>query len=111
MKKTLAITALAVAALGFTLIVGNNQNVSNDAQVQNATDIAVDPNSPDHIIGGSNNLTGFTPRVRVYESLNAGQTWTTTLLALPSGFTNAADPAMTFDRHGNAYFAFITYTD
>ncbi|MBI3182592.1 MAG: putative Ig domain-containing protein [Myxococcales bacterium] len=109
MARTIAISALGAALLGWLLVVGANVNVSNVPGEQEEVDVASDPTSPGHLIAGSNDVTTGVPRVRVYESTSGGASWTNGLLALPSGYTFAADPALAFDRNGNAYFAFISY--
>ncbi len=108
MVRTIFFSALGPALLGFTLVVGTNVNVSNVTGEQEEVDVAIDPTSPSHLIGGSNDVVTGVPRARVYESTNGGQSWTNALLALPQGYQYSADPAITFDRHGNAYYAFVT---
>ncbi len=111
MVRTIFFSALGLALLGFTLVVGTNVNVSNVTGEQEEVDVAIDPTSPSHLIGGSNDVVTGVPRARVYESTNGGQSWTNALLALPQGYQYSADPAITFDRHGNAYYAFVTYNN
>ena len=93
---------LSGVALGLLVAVGVNVNVSNHPDLQEEIDVAVDPTNPDHLVAGSNsnNPTSGTPYARVYETTNAGATWSGTQLPFASGFTFSSDPALTFDRSG-----------
>lgn len=101
--------------------VGTNVNVSNRPSITNSkgvtmnwpqseTDLAIDPTNGQHLLGGSNDLAG---NMAVYESNDGGQTWVAG--TMPNGITSCpsgdqcfeSDPAVTFDKIGNAYFAQI----
>ena len=88
--------------------VGANVNVSNEAGPQSETDIAVDPTDPKHLLGGSNSITQD-GAMRVFESFDAGATWThdqlPKALSPLNGFSS--DPAVTFDKKGGAYYSFL----
>src|SRR6185295_17858838 len=88
--------------------VGTNVNVSNEAGPQSETDIAIDPTDPNHLIGGSNSISSD-GAMRVYESFDGGQTWKNTKLPLAPAPVNgfSSDPAVTFDKKGNAYYSFL----
>lgn len=100
--------AVTPAAAQGPATVGTNVNVSNEAGPQSETDIAIDPTDPNHLIGGSNSISSD-GAMRVYESFDGGQTWTNSKLPLAAapvnGFTS--DPAVTFDKKGNAYYSFL----
>src|SRR5204862_6515495 len=85
--------------------VGPNINASNQAGPQSETDIAIDPTNPNHIVGGSNDISSG--QMRVYESFTGGADWTNTPLPLPPAPFNAftADPSVTFDAAGTAFYS------
>lgn len=82
--------------------------VSVLAGPQNEPAIAVDPTDRRILLAGSNSLEeGIT---RVYESSDAGATWTTgSLYPLPAnpGETCAAQPGVAIDTRGRQYYSFI----
>ncbi|HVE85485.1 MAG TPA: proprotein convertase P-domain-containing protein [Myxococcales bacterium] len=88
--------------------VSNNVNVSNEAGPQSETDVAIDPTDPNHLIGGSNSISSD-GAMRVYESFDGGQTWKNQKLPLAPAPVNgfSSDPAVTFDKQGNAYYSFL----
>lgn len=110
MKRTIFFS-LALALLGWVVTVGANVNLSNEPADQEEVDLAVDPTSASHLIAGSNDESTNAPVARAYETTNGGGNWSSSLLALPAGYAYSADPAVGFDRHGNAYFAVITYNN
>ena len=62
MSRVLAAAAAALAA-STLLVVGLNKDVSNATGEQEEVDIAVDPNTTSHIVGGSNDVTTVSLRV------------------------------------------------
>src|SRR5436309_11296032 len=87
--------------------IGANVNVSNQAGPQSETDIAIDPTNPNHLIGGSNDISSG--NMRFYESFNGGASWTNTAMPLPASPFNAftSDPAVTFDSLGNVHYSYL----
>ncbi len=92
--------------LPFGVTVGANVNVSNNAQVQSETYMAVDPANQRYVVGSSNNITG-NPQMMFYSS-DWGATWGTVLLPLVCTFHS--DPTAAFDSAGNAYSATLEYS-
>src|SRR3954468_17700680 len=88
--------------------VSANVNVSNEDGPQSETDVAIDPTDANHLIGGSNSISSD-GAMRVYESFDGGQTWKGSKLPLAPAPTNGftSDPAVTFDKKGNAYYSFL----
>jgi ELWxxDGT repeat protein len=78
-----------------------NVDVSNWPGYQGETTIAINPTNPLNMIAGSNDLNGTTGLTRAYWSMDGGQTWTGVDLG------NKGDPAVAFDRSGNAYFTYL----
>jgi hypothetical protein len=81
----------------------SNVDVSNISGYQGETAIAINPTNPQNMIIGSNDLSGLSGGfTRAYFTTNGGTTWTGV------GLGNSGDPGVAFDRHGNAYFSYIT---
>src|SRR5262245_7556956 len=90
--------------------VGTNVNVSHEAGPQSETSIAINPNNPSQIVGGSNEI--FRLPMRGYFSSDGGATWGGVDLPLPppisqNGFDFGSDPGVAWDLHGNAYYSYI----
>jgi len=102
-----AVLILAWPAASPAADVGTNVNVSNQGGPQSETDIAIDPTNPQHIVGGSNDISGT--QMRVYESFNGGAGWTNVPLPpAPSPFNFfASDPSVAFDAAGNAFYSYL----
>jgi hypothetical protein len=87
--------------------------VTTNANPQNETCIAGDPNAPLNIVGGFNDysvlFTGFAGNGVAY-STNGGISYThhPTGVAMPAGFTNAGgDPAVAWNSQSRVYYAHI----
>src|SRR5436309_5424066 len=87
--------------------IGANVNVSNQAGPQSETDIAIDPTNPNHLVGGSNDISSG--KMRVYESFDGGKTWANQAMPdAPAPFNKFySDPAVTFDSKGNAFYSYL----
>ena len=81
-----------------------NVNVTNKAGAQSTTTIAVDPLDSRHLLVASNDLSGGTVTVRVYDSLDGGRTWTEDANFRPLGLCYS--PWVDFNANGDA---FVTY--
>lgn len=101
-----------------TAAFGSNVMTNCDSTVlpHNETAIAVDPNSPTHFVGGSNDVelppsgaTGSAKSVAgYYTSFDGGNTWLNG--QVPSGtFTQTADPTIGFDTQGNIYYGVVAF--
>jgi BNR repeat-like domain len=84
----------------------------------NETSIAVDPNDPDHILGGANDYQlGINPGGHVTEtvlsrahlSFDGGQTWSEYPLYSNSAYQATGDPSVAFDADGHAYYATLGF--
>ena len=75
------------------VVLGGNVDVSNLPGVQFAPGIAIDPTNPNHLLVASGDSSQTTPS-RLYETTNAGLTWT---------MTPGAGGAVAFDGSGTAY--------
>ena len=88
---------------------GANTNVSNECGPQSETFIAIDPSSPAHLAGGSNEI--FRLPMRGYAS-TGGAAWTAVDLPLPppqgaNGTDFGSDPSLAFDSAGNLFYSYI----
>ncbi len=100
--------------------VGVEVNVSNTPGAQAETMIAVDPNDPQTLVAGANDISsdlesgteaGF-GGMRAFSSTDGGRTWkTTAALPLPGGIRRGdgctSDPALAIDLKGRQYYGFI----
>jgi hypothetical protein len=92
------------------LLVGPNVDVSNEDTPQSETSITVNPNNPNILVGGSNEIVRLP--MRGYFSSNGGSTWGAVDLPLPppattNGTDFGSDPGVAFDTHGNVYYSYI----
>jgi hypothetical protein len=102
---------LSDGALTTSSNVGGNVDVSNECGPQSETFIALNPNDPSVLTGGSNEI--FRLPMRAYFSSDKGSTWggvDVPLPAPPSGPHDTrfgSDPTLGFDTQGNAFYGFI----
>lgn len=94
------------------LVLGPNIRITNDADPQNETSIAVDPTDPQIVIAGFNDyrLGGSFAGNGVAISTDAGATWTDLGPAVlqPTGFEDrGGDPGIAFDSTGRAFYSHI----
>lgn len=92
------------------LSVGTNVDVSNEDGPQSETSITVNPNNPDMLVGGSNEI--FRLPMRGYFSSDGGNSWGAVDLPLPppattNGTDFGSDPGVAFDTSGNVYYSYI----
>jgi hypothetical protein len=77
------------------------------------SDIRVDPNNPNHLIGQSKwvvNAEGYNHLLGFYESLDGGATWPTQgHVPGYEGWTDNTDPVGAFDPYGNFYSLVLAY--
>src|SRR5262249_7297720 len=90
--------------------VGKNVDVSNECGPQSETFITLDPNRPNVLAAGSNEI--FRLPMRGYFSTDGGATWGGVDLPLPpprgaSGSVCASDPTVAFDTLGNVFYGYI----
>jgi hypothetical protein len=98
---------------GAVLVLPNvkvNPDVGTAAQ--NETTIVVNPVSNDLYAGGANDYSAADGRARcgAYFSTNSAQSWSGFLLPLQPTYTDAGDPAVTFDHQGNLYYSCLDFT-
>lgn len=98
------------AATSKQLSVGPNVDVSNEDGPQSETSITVNPNNPNMLVGGSNEI--FRLPMRGYFSSNGGNSWGAVDLPLPPASTTngtdfGSDPGVAFDTRGNVYYSYI----
>lgn len=87
----------------------------NNGMTQSETHIAINPNNPNILLGGTN-AANNSPSVTYvnqgyYVTTNGGQTWygSDSLPYIPSG-TYRSDPVVAFDHLGNMYFNTLQYS-
>lgn len=90
--------------------VGSNVDVSNECGPQSETFITIDPNQPNVLAAGSNEI--FRLPMRGYYSSDGGATWGGVDLPLPppktkSGIDFGSDPTLAFDSRGNVFYGYI----
>lgn len=95
-----------------TLLIAQNQNLSNSFVFDGEPYITINPNNSQHLVVAwmgykFNNILVINTRV----SFDAGSTWSTknSIPHTMSGY-QSADPSMAFDNNGNLYLCFIDYT-
>lgn len=90
--------------------VGANVDVSNEDTPQSETSITINPNNPQMLVAGSNEIVRLP--MRGYFSSDGGQSWGAVDLPLPppattNGTDFGSDPGVAFDTHGNVYYSYI----
>jgi hypothetical protein len=90
--------------------VGPNVDASNEDTPQSETSITVDPNNPNVVVGGSNEIVRLP--MRAYFSSNGGTSFGAVDLPLPPAATTngvdfGSDPGVAFDTHGDVYYSYI----
>jgi hypothetical protein len=93
-----------------SLSVGPNVDVSNEDTPQSETSITVNPNNPQMLVGGSNEIVRLP--MRGYFSSDGGKSWGAVDLPLPppattNGVDFGSDPGVAFDTHGHVYYSYI----
>lgn len=101
-------SVLTASSSPFT--VGPNVDASNEDTPQSETSITVDPNNPNDVVGGSNEIVRLP--MRAYFSSNGGKSFGAVDLPLPppattNGADFGSDPGVAFDTHGDVYFSYI----
>lgn len=87
----------------------------NNGMTQSEVHIAVNPNNPNILLGGSNAANNSSTVTYVnqgyYVTTNGGQTWygSDSLPHIPSGYYRS-DPVVAFDHLGNMYFNTLEYS-
>jgi len=92
------------------LSVGANVDMSNEDTPQSETSITVNPNKPNILVGGSNEIVRLP--MRGYFSSDGGASWGAVDLPLPppattNGTDFGSDPGVAFDTQGNVYYSYI----
>src|SRR5439155_498065 len=91
--------------------IGANADASNRANAQSECAIVISPADNNNLLSGANDFAS--PSMVAFWSTNSGTAWHT--VVMPLTFANghsyavASDPAVAFDLHGNAYFAYLLY--
>ena len=108
------------AGVDLALLGGNtNQQLTTDSGVQQEPSIAVDPNNPDHIVVAYMDYNYTDPSglnsgyagIDIQYSVDGGTTWTTSPIALPTGFSGgASNPIVQFGNNGSFYLVFEAAT-
>ncbi|HMF91037.1 MAG TPA: sialidase family protein [Candidatus Angelobacter sp.] len=98
------------AGPNLSLSVGSNVDVSNECGPQSETFITINPNSPNILAAGSNEI--FRLPMRGYFSTDNGTSWGGVDLPLPpaigaNGIDFGSDPSLTFDTQGNTFYSYI----
>ncbi len=90
---------------------GLNQLVSDDEhhRPQNETSVAVDPNNPNHILGGCNDYRGGDASAGYFVTFDGGQTWQDELIPGLDDFDAAGNPSVAIGRNGRAWFCGIHF--
>jgi hypothetical protein len=87
----------------------------NNGMTQSEVHIAVNPNNPNILLGGSNAANNSSTVTYVnqgyYVTTNGGQSWygSDSLPGIPSGYYRS-DPVVAFDQYGNMYFNTLEYS-
>lgn len=87
----------------------------NSGMTQSEVHIAIDPNNPNVLLGGSNAANNSSTITYVnqgyYITTNGGSTWygSDSLPGIPSGYYRS-DPVVAFDHLGNMYFNTLEYS-
>jgi hypothetical protein len=84
--------------------------MSNEDTPQSETSITVNPNNPNILVGGSNEIVRLP--MRGYFSSDGGKSWGAVDLPLPppattNGTDFGSDPGVGFDTRGNVYYSYI----
>lgn len=92
------------------LTAGPNVDVSNECGPQSETFITLNPNSPNTLAAGSNEI--FRLPMRGYFSSDGGTSWGALDLPLPPaigalGIDFGSDPSLAFDTRGNTFYSYI----
>lgn len=85
-----------------TATVGTNVNMSNRAEVNSESSIAVDPGDANYLVASSNNISG-SGRLKQFYSSDGGVSWNTTELPLNDGAAFHSDPAVAWSSDGTAW--------
>jgi len=107
MRKT--IPSLGLFLLSATLLAQSNLRVFPSDYSQTEFSITVSPQDPNRLLIGANSVSASGSKYQgYYYSSNGGQSWGGGN-ALPWGAVQqfSADPSVSFDSDGNAYFCFI----
>jgi hypothetical protein len=85
-------------------------DASNEDGPQSETSIAINPNNPSEVVGGSNEIVRLP--MRAYFSRDGGKSFDAVDLPLPppattNGTDFGSDPGVAFDTRGNVYFSYI----
>lgn len=100
----------STASGGRSFSVGANVDVSNEDTPQSETAITLNPNNPNMLVAGSNEIVRLP--MRGYFSSNGGTSWGAVDLPLPppattNGTDFGSDPGVAFDTRGNVYYSYI----
>jgi len=90
--------------------VGPNRLVSDEDRThQNESASFVNPNNPQHVIGGCNDYRGDDVRCGYYVTFDGGRTWEDGVVEDIDGFGASGDPSVAIDNDGNAYMCGIAF--
>ncbi len=93
-----------------SIAVGPNIDVSNEPGPQSETSVAINPQNPQQIVAGANEIERLP--MRRYFSFDGGKHWGGVDLPLPRATTNSevdfgSDPGVAWDTLGNVYYSYI----
>jgi hypothetical protein len=100
-----------------TLVAGANVNVSTTPDPVGGTglmesefQVAINPTNPLNVVGFSNLPNGAGGVMRIYRSMDGGNTWTKSFIGNPNdglGTTGRTDPTLKFDANGRLFIAYL----
>ncbi|WP_225731113.1 MULTISPECIES: sialidase family protein [unclassified Nocardia] len=98
-----------------TLTPGANIQVTHDSNPNNdrsESALAVNPQDANNMVGSSKRFTDpatYAFALSTYNTFDGGSTWTESMPAVPSDWAGTSDPAVAFDRSGNAYLLALPF--
>ncbi len=109
-QRLLQGTGTSTSAGSQGLTVGPNVDMSNEDGPQSETSITLNPNNPNVLVGGSNEIVRLP--MRGYFSSDGGTSWGAVDLPLPPAATTngtdfGSDPGVAFDTRGAVYYSYV----
>ncbi len=96
-----------------SMVIAQNQNVSNGVVFDGEPYLSINPNDPQHVVVAWMSWIDFSEqfKIKTRVSLDGGDTWSApvTLPHTVNGYTSA-DPSAAFDENGNVVVCYIDFT-